>query len=428
MNRILKKVAIISCILLVCGIVCMAVGASLGGQWNYAFNLKSHKVYVPTDEEMQYVDKTVDVEAFESMDVELGNVDVEVRQGESYQVQYHLTSWDKPVIEVKDKKLVIRNEEDEVATFGWSFGIFGLHSGSLSEEERKKMIVTIPENVKLEDMNVSSEFGDIDMADIQTESFDIKADSGHLSLENMETGTGMILAEFGNVTVNNMTGETSTITANSGDCTLDAVEVNRLSVTAEYGKVKLNEIEAKELVIEAESGDVLLANVTADTGDVVAEYGDVTIDNLNGDTYTITAQSGKCELDTMQLVKLTVAAEYGNVNMSGIEAEKIAIDADSGNITCHDLVAKLSDLKAEYGNVLIENATLDDMNIVCESGNCDIGLLGNVEEYDMDITVDAGKLEINGEEQGNKYKSISEKEKSIVVQSEYGDVDLQIKE
>lgn len=426
MNRILKRTAIISLILLVLGIVCMTAGASLGGQWNYAFNLKSHKVYVPTDEEMQYVDKTVDAEAFDSIDVELGNVDVEVRRGENYQVQYHLSSLDEPIIEVKDKKLVIQNEEEEFATFGWSFGIFGLHIGSPLEEEQKKMIVTIPENVKLEDMKVHSEFGDINMTDIQTESFDIKADSGHLSLENMETETGTILAEFGNITVNNLTGEKSTITANSGNCTLEAVEVKQLSVTAEYGEVKLNEIEAKELAIEAESGDVSLANVAADTGDVVAEYGDVTIANLNGDTYTITAQSGKCELDTVQLENLTVAAEYGNVNLNGVEVEKIAIDADSGNITIHDVIAKTSVLTTEYGSVLIEKATMDDMNIVCESGNCDIGLLGNVEEYDMDITVDAGNLKINGEEQGDKYKSISEKEKSIVVQSEYGDVDIWI--
>lgn len=428
MNRILKRIAIISCVLLVCGIVCMVMGTGLGGQLNYAFNFKNHKVYVPTDEEMQYVDKTMDVEAFDSVDVELGNVDVEMRQGENYQVQYHLTSWDKPVIEVKDRKLVIRNEEDKTATFGWSFGIFGLQIGSPSQKEQKKMIVTIPENVKLENMKLNSEFGDINMSDLQMESCDIKADSGALSLDNIEAVNATILSEFGNVTVNNMTGEMNTITANSGDCGLDEVQSNQLNVTAEYGKVKLNEIKAEELVVDAASGDVLLANVSADIVDIVAEYGDVTMDVLNGDTCTIEAQSGKCELDTIHLVNLMLDAEYGNVNLSEIEVDKIVVDADSGNITCRDLIAKLSEWKAEYGNVSIENATINDVNIVCESGNCEVDLIGNVEEYDKDITVDAGNLKINGEEQGSKYKSMSEKEKSIVVQSEYGDVNLQIKE
>ena len=170
MNQILKKVAVISGILFVLGIISMVVGMNLGGQLTYAFNLKSHKVYVPTDEEMQYVDNTVDVEVFDSIDVELGNVDVEIKQGECYQVQYHMTSFDKPVIEVKDNNLIIRNEEDKVATYGWSFGMFGLRNASFVNEEQKKLIVTIPKNVKLENVKACSEFGDINAYDLQMES------------------------------------------------------------------------------------------------------------------------------------------------------------------------------------------------------------------------------------------------------------------
>lgn len=390
MNQILKKVAVISGILFVLGIISMVVGMNLGGQLTYAFNLKSHKVYVPTDEEMQYVDNTVDVEVFDSIDVELGNVDVEIKQGECYQVQYHMTSFDKPVIEVKDNNLIIRNEEDKVATYGWSFGMFGLRNASLVNEEQKKLIVTIPKNVKLENVKACSEFGDINAYDLQMESLEIKADSGDLSLQKIETVNGTILAEF--------------------------------------GKVNLEEIEAVELVVEAASGNVSFEDISADIVEVVAEYGDVVMKDLNGETCTIKAQSGECNLDTIQLVNLTVTAEFGGVNLSGIEADKIVVDADSGNITCRDMVANTSECKAEYGDISIENAIMDNMNIICESGDCDIRLTGDVAEYDVDITVDSGVLEINGEEQGDKYKSTSKKGKSIIISSEYGDVNLQIKE
>lgn len=390
MNGILRKSALVSGILLALGLVCMVVGIQLGGQMNYAFNLQNHKVYVPTDAEMQYVDEMVTVEAFDSIEVELDSVDVELRQGESYQIQYHLTAWDEPVIEVKNSKLVVRNKEDNVATFGWSFGIFGLHNGLPMKEEQKKIVVTIPEDVKLDNMKVYSEYGNVNTSDLQMESFDIKADSGDVLLENIEIVNG--------------------------------------TISAEYGNVKVNEIEAEELVIKAASGDVSFEDVAADIVDVVAEYGDVVIEDLNGVACTIKAQSGECSLDTIQLVNLTVTAEFGGVNLSGVEADKIVVGADSGNITCYDMVANTSECKAEYGDISVKNAIMDNMNIICESGDCDIKLTGDMAEYDVDITVDSGVLEINGEEQGDKYKSTSGKGKSIIISSEYGDVNLQIKE
>lgn len=429
MNRVLKRIAMASGILFVLGIICTVLGVSLGGHVNYAFDLDTHEVYVPTKEEEAFVEKTIDVEEFENMDVQVDNMELEIKVGDSYQVCYHVPSWSTPTVEVQDKKLVVKNEAKKIATYGWNFNVPGIHINAFSEsKESGKLTITVPQDINLTDMKVYSEFADVSITDIQSDKGDIKADSGDIVLQNMNIETAAITAGYGNVTMENFDGVTCAVTAESGACSMDTLNMDTLAVTADYGNVVMKNNEVITFALHAASGNVEIADMIADNSSIVAEYGKVEISNLIGKSCTIEAESGNCAVDTLQLDTLEIIASYGDVTVKDGEMQSITITAENGAIHVQDTKSNNIVLEDEYGNVLLEDVVLEDVNIFCENGNCDIGLIGDVDDYDMDITVDSGDLEINGEEQGNKYKSVSGKENSIVIQSQYGSVNVWIEE
>lgn len=352
MKTVLKKTTKIILIILLIGIILLIIGLCSGGKLNYTIDFRNKKMYMKEDTEGAFVSKTLEVDAFNQLEVDIDAADVEIKQGEEYSISYNLEEWLVPTIAVKDKKLTIVNADKQAAHIGLRFDVFGFHIGPyIWNDVQNKITITVPKDAKLEKLNLKVLTGDICINEIQIEDYGIEAESGEINLSDIEFGTGTILAE--------------------------------------YGDVELKKVEGEECSLNMESGSGSFKDVSLRKLDLNAEYGDV-------------------EFHTAEILKLNLTDCSGEVSLTQFAGDSM-------------------DIFAEYGNIFIDETTVGNLKLTCESGEMSVKLIGDLEDYNLDIEAEAGDLEINGEEEGSKVKRDGGKSKNITIVNEYGDVDLEIR-
>lgn len=344
MSKVLKRVLLGCVCCLAIGFLLVIVGRAAGGTMSYAIG-KDFEVYIDNDSE-SYTNEIMELEEFDNLTVDVESCDVEIRQGESYQISYKLEKRNIPDIEVKDGRLTVVKKPEKKRIFGGSF----IWVSNMFEIQKRAIItITVPEEHNLSELNVDCEFGNIEIDNLVAKSCEIKSESGNVTVIGLEAEIGEIVSEYGNITLTDCSG--------------------------------------KRCIVKSESGNGSLENLTFD--------------------------------------EMNVEMEYGNIKINNDKIDMLTLKAESGNVVANNLTARQFESTMEYGNTNIDKSIIDKLKLTCESGNVKANLLGNLEDYDLDLYSDVGNIKVNGEKQRNK-AVITGKEKQINIQSEYGDVDVRI--
>lgn len=101
-----------------------------------------------------------------------------------------------------------------------------------------------------------------------------------------------------------------------------------------------------------------------------------------------------------------IEADAGNVNLSNVQGKSVKIDVDAGNIEASGCVfAEKSTLEADAGNINVSESSFHYLNADVDAGNLECHLTDPVSWYDLDLDVDLGDVEINGQKMGGTYKA-----------------------
>lgn len=366
MKKILKYCKIASLCLMAAGLVLLGIGLFSGGTISYVVDLREGKIITKNSDEAKYVEKTLDVEEFSKLQLNVNVADVKIQRGEKYQVSYCMPEMDVPSVEVKDGKLVVNGKEDASPQFSVRFEFF-----SLGDSKKDTIIVTIPEQVEILESGIKVESGDIHLEEVKFSQADIHAD-------------------YGDIIISDFVSDHAEISQNTGDITLKNVQMKESNVTNEYGKITLEKGSGEKAVFELNSGD--------------------------------------CNIKDMEINDLEVSNEYGDIVIGNSTISTSKIDSDSGEIKIADCTGEKTELEAEYGDVTIAKSVLNHIQAACDSGTVDIDLMGKIADYDLNLVTDCGEIKINGEENGANYKNLSNGEKNIDVKNEYGDIKISTRE
>ena len=363
------KYCIITCLCLIAaGSALVGIGILNGGTVSYRVDFKNRKLMTRTYNSEDYIEKTIDVDNFSKLQLNVDTTDVEIRKGNSYQVFYNLPKDEIPSIEVKDQTLTVSGEKNGSSHFST---VCILNIGEYDVEDLNTIIITVPEDAEILEAGVSVESGDIQLKDMVCDTIDISGDNGEIEVSN---------------------------------------------VTSDYAN------------ISSESGDISLENVKLKDCNVVNEYGELLVDTIVGEKAVFDCDSVECELKNLEINNLRMSNKYGEVVMEESTANICEIDGESTEIKMEDCKGDVLHVDAEYGDVVIEKSMWNQIQTICESGEVEIGLIEKLSEYDLDLTSECGEININGKDNGEKCKDISNREKCISVENEYGDVNISIKE
>ena len=292
MNKAVKIIVTVSLGILFVGILSVILGLKFGGKANWGFDLATMKY---TDQ-TETVENTIDLDDFDSLDIEVSSMDVMIKHGDSYRLEYKAEEGREPVIEQNGGKLKITQPS------GSSFKI-GIDLSAIDEN----YTIVVP-----------------DGADVIK--LDARLSSGDLITDHV-----------------NISGK---IHASSGDVLLSDVEGEKLDVSVSSGEIGCDKIKVKEAVFDASSGNIEINRIFADDVKCEASSGDITINDSEAGNLYCKASSGEIEVvlnGSEDEYSYELKATSGDIKVNGVEIEdkyekdngkdnKITLRSTSGDI------------------------------------------------------------------------------------------------
>ncbi len=165
--------------------------------------------------------------------------------------------------------------------------------------------------------------------------------------------------------------------------------------------------EFKGCKMDVDAGNVQIENQTIDNLDIDADAGNINIQSSALNTFTFDGAAGNIVIDNTKMDSMKADVDYGDVKISDSEIKAFKLDTDAGNTE-------------------ISSTRMDEVDITADAGNIELGLIGEAADYSIDAKVDFGKLTLNGEKQGSKINQTGKSGKSIKIDSDAGDVDIDI--
>lgn len=340
MSKVLKRVLLGCVCCLAFGSLLVIVGRAAGGTKNYAIG-KDFEVYIDNDSE-GYTNETMKLEEFDNMTIDVERCDVEIRQGESYQISYKLEKRNIPDIEVTDGRLTVIKNPEKKYRFGGSFIWF---SNMFVVSKQAIITITVPEEHNLSVLNVDCEFGNIEIDNMVAKSCEIKSESGNVTVIGLEAETGEIVSEYGNITLADCSGKSCTVKGESGNGSFENLTFDEMNVEMEYGNIKINNDKIDMLTLKAESGNVVANNLTARQFEGLMEYGNTNIDKSIIDKLKLNCESGNVKanlIGSLEDYDLDLYSDVGNIKVNG---EK---QGNKATITGKE---KQINIQSEYGDV-----------------------------------------------------------------------------
>lgn len=202
-------------------------------------------------EKEKIIDETLLEEPFDSLRVELRDLDVEIKAGEDYEIHYSGKASEKPTVELDNDVAVIKQPKKKA--------IRGIYvSVNFSEE---KLTITIPN------------------------------DKVH-TLKNTKITTAS-----GDVVISGIIGNDLKINLASGNLKINDVFLENAQVNVASGDIDIDQLEIMNLQVKTASGDINIEDSKFwGTAELVAVSGDSTVSTTRFRTYNLKTVSGENRL------------------------------------------------------------------------------------------------------------------------------------
>lgn len=267
----------LSAVCVILGIIILTVGRILGG--SPGFYIDRYGVHTSGDEIAEAVYGSMELEDFDSMELDVDYADVEVVVSDRFAVEYCIPGeYGEPVCEVKNHKLLFK-ENTHMRI--WNFTIFSTGSGISWNGEEYYVRIEVP-------------------AKWQSDNILIDMDDGNLVLPSINAEELKIDNAYGSISLEAYTGERLLVSMEDGLFSADMIDARQAEIKNEYGNIKIERAVGGDLLAELQDGDFWINNLNVKKIEIDNEYGDVHL-GVEGDIYEY-----EYELDT----------EYGYISIA----------------------------------------------------------------------------------------------------------------
>lgn len=223
------------------------------------------------------LDSVSDMEPFTSIsiDADIMGMGVAITEGDSLSLDYQYTAGLKPVYEVKNKTLYIKQKASHA-----SYGIWGLHRNV----NECSLTLTIPAGTALDGIDVRTAMGGVDVEGITASKCNIESNMGSVSIKKCSFDVSDFNLNMGEISVR--------------DTDLGDAEINN-----DMGNIEADECTFGDLRINASMGNASVDAAQELDGyrmDLSADLGSVTVNghHESGSYYQTGSGAGKLEIQT----------------------------------------------------------------------------------------------------------------------------------
>jgi len=142
----------------------------------------------------------------------------------------------------------------------------------------------------------------------------------------------------------------------------------------------------------------------------------------------IESGAGSITLEGLHSDYFELSAGAGTVNGDNLSSKDTQIDGGVGTISLKNVNFHDAEISCGVGTFEIEGSLTGDSSIECGVGGVKLDLVGNTEDYDLDIETGVGTIRLNGEKISNEYSRENDAPNSIAVEGGVGDVYINIED
>lgn len=385
-----KKFVIVCACMAGAGLLLSAAGFAMGGRvWGVGLNQDGIYVNMPnriSGDSGSYVEKTLDLEQFDSMDVSIAFGDLIIEPADHYGISYCVNETCDFSAEVVDGSLKVTkkyNHQVGIWDFGMTFFGYTDHTNLRQKDEYVK--IYIPPEQRFDSVVLYNESGKVTVSNFYAKNFQLDAAFGDAKLAGVSSQDANIIMESGNLELVDYADGKLTITNQFGKTKLDNIKASDVSLSAESGDVKVSQMQANRLVLNQQFGDVVLAEAQiAEETEVQSESGDIKLTDIKAKTLDLTCK-------------------FGAITGKGVEAE-------SGTV------------EVEGGDCQMDAANIKDLDISSQFGKVKLGIPGPLTDYTYELKTEYGTIKMNDKNMGETYQSIEDAQKKLKVICESGDI------
>ncbi|WP_026493066.1 MULTISPECIES: DUF4097 family beta strand repeat-containing protein [unclassified Butyrivibrio] len=279
------------------GFIIMATGFKLGAKPVISIGNSKVTENKTSEECGDLVTGSMELSAFDELDVDIASIGAYLVQGDSYKLEYQAYEENVPKVTESGHKLTIKQPSHKSFVFGFNL---------LPREDEQYYRITVPKDAGIIDV-------------------DMDAASGVLSVDGVNIKGKLDIAS-GLLEVNNVESEKLTCSAASGKIDLKDIKAEKLTLDLASGLMNVTGCTARDLDTELSSGTVTIDEMTVDNADFDITSGKVSL-NLVGNkddySYDLDATSGSIKVDGASTEKKFKAD--GNTD------KKIKADLTSGS-------------------------------------------------------------------------------------------------
>lgn len=249
MSKGIKRFLMICAIMAAAGIAVTIAGYAAGGMNSMSQISEKYDWFRAGPVEKAYI-SLEDNEEFDAVDIK-GEIDVVICRGDKGAELEYDKSLEAPVFEVINGILTVDTTASSRENIYLNFSI---------GDSTPELIIYVPENISLQDINISCEYGDVD-------------------IENVTAGSADISQGYGDIEISSSVFGKIKMETECGDIVGDDIKCGETYAESQLGDVKLAGEFAGMMQIECECGDIMINTCLAEEAYTV--YAEMECGELN---------------------------------------------------------------------------------------------------------------------------------------------------
>lgn len=241
MNKFSKIIVIVALALAVIGCGLFFTGKALGGstRFNIGFDNASKPVMITTED---IVEGSIDLDAFDSIDIRVSSIDFKLCKGDSYKLTYKCSDNLIPEVKVENKSLTLKQPKANV-NLSFEFGV----------DYDFKYVLYVPADKIDTLIDASSSYITVEDVDIFGR---IQTSSGDVQINNSNGKDISIKTSSGEIFFKNASFDSVTFNSSSGDMNINDIACRKMTLYTSSGEVSINDTNVEEVEITTSSGDI----------------------------------------------------------------------------------------------------------------------------------------------------------------------------
>lgn len=227
------------------------------------------------------------------------------------------------------------------------------------------------------DIDMEASFGNVEVRDIQDGKLNVDSKNGNITLRGINVADFPVAvnSEFGDVNIFQVNADQLTASITNGRMSLENIKVTGdIDLSNNFGDVGYRSGQAVNLTVTSVNGKITLTGITVEENLIAhTDFGNVDLVETLASDYDLLTKNGRIDLNGADSAQIKVVTDFGDIELVNIKDSIIDAETKNGTITVNGNLAE------------------GDHRLISDFGSITLRMPAN-QSVDCDIKTNFGKI------------------------------------